>query len=124
MLSAIERTFGITEESRISNDFIVSHPNPMWDVRDFDPVTQLPSYMAWCVEHGNGDGNLICAGTINALAEAGRSKNPEIAHTSFKFSCNDQQKFLVVQFLYWCLGNLEHEDDDQIVRAIKQWSGG
>ncbi len=121
MYLEIIEIFGINEENQINDEFIESHADPMWEITDFEPIKYLPSYMVWCVRNGNRDGNLVCAGTINAIAESGRSRSPNITHLNFKYRCTEQQKLIVARFLIWCLYNLSYEDENQIKRSIKQW---
>ena len=123
MYSEIAEAFHLSENNVISEDYICSHPDPMGDISDLEPLQYMPSYMAWCVQNRDMDGNLICMYTINALAEFGRCKNPDLTYLAFKFRCSPEQKQAVIGFLNWSLANLPLENKEQIGRAIKQWSG-
>ena len=105
----------------ITSEFILKNPDLMWLKNKEDLLVLVPSYILWCTRNRDSNGNLVIDGTINALAEYGRSKKEEIEHLNFKFSCKPNQREVVYSFLKWCLDEELLVDEEQIERAIKHW---
>ena len=93
----------------------------LWIKDKIDLMVYVPNHMLWCLKNKDLDGNLVSSYTISALAEFGRSKNPEYEHLNFKFLCNDKQQEVVYRFLNWCLLNLLLCNKEQLLRTIKRW---
>ncbi|WP_295421299.1 hypothetical protein [Sulfurovum sp.] len=116
----IKSAFNLTDENIISDDFIQDNNDLMWIKKDIDLLVYIPSYMNWCLQHKERNGNLVCDYTINALAEHGRAKeNSE--NLNFKYLCNKTQRGMVYNFLVWCKNTLKDCNEVQIERALKHW---
>jgi hypothetical protein len=105
----------------VSDEFISNNTSVLWLKEDVDFMVYVPSYMLWCLKNKDDEGSLVFDNTISALAEFGRSKNPQMPHLNFKFLCNDRQKELVCRFLNWCRSDLMLNYGEQLDRAIKNW---
>ena len=111
------KEFGVSEP--LSDEIIAANTAPLFDLDD-DVFLIIPSYMAWCLKHDHSDGNIVIDGTISALSELGRVKEPSNSYSRFKFECTEHQRILIVEFLEWCL-KIEPLMHEHTERAIKQW---
>jgi hypothetical protein len=118
--SRIRTAFSLNENI-VSDEFISHNTSVLWLKEEVDYMVYVPSYMLWCLKNKDDEGSLVFNDTISALAEFGRSKNPQIIHLNFKFLCDDRQKKLVCQFLKWCRSDLLLIYEEQLDRAIKSW---
>jgi len=118
--SQIADGFDLSEETIISDKFIIENDDLMWLKIEIDHMVYVPSYMLWCIRNKDKDGNLVCDYTISALAEYGRVKSTN-NNAHFKFRCSTEQRELVCLFLSWCEYNLDFCNVEQIQRSIKQW---
>jgi hypothetical protein len=82
----------------------------------------VPAYMGWCSRNSHRPAELVHDYTLRSLAEFGRSKNPKIAHLSFKHTCSAEQKEVVAKFLRWCLDPALLLDRKQVERSLKRWT--
>src|SRR3990170_2209665 len=89
--------------TEVPNSFIEANPDISGLTQPVDLRVIVPAYMIWCVRNADEHGTLIPDFTVEALAEFGRAKNPEIAHLNFKHTCSPQQRAIVAEFLRWCL---------------------
>ncbi|GAB2886032.1 hypothetical protein GCM10027046_13130 [Uliginosibacterium flavum] len=105
----------------LTPEFIEQHPNLM-EIRGAAPdvMSTVPAYMLWCAAHP-GDTSLITDWTVNALAEFGRSKDPQSAWLNFRFRCTQEQRQVVVCFLEWSLNETPFLNEKQIERARRNW---
>jgi hypothetical protein len=115
------RTAFSLNETIVSDEFISSNADILWLKERVDYLVYMPSYMLWCIKNLDDQGSLVFDHTIRALAEFGRSKNPQLKHLGFKFICNARQKAVIYQFLIWCQSNLFSYHEEQLDRAIKNW---
>jgi len=118
--SQIKHGFDLSDETIISDKFIVENDDLMMIKPGIDEMIYIPSYMLWCIKNKDKDGNLIGDYTIRTLAEFGRVKNSN-NNIHFKFRCTTEQRDLVCLFLSWCESNLVFCNVEQIQRSIKQW---
>lgn len=118
---AIKDAFFTDNSEPIDDKFIEANTDITWQNQSTDLMNLVPSYMLWCVRNRDLNGNLIIDGTVNALSEYGRSKNPNIEHLNFKFLCNSKQRSVVLMFLQWCLTEDLLVNEVQVQRACKHW---
>ncbi|MCW9027897.1 MAG: hypothetical protein OQJ80_03105 [Kangiella sp.] len=118
---AINDAFFTDGATPTDDDFIEANTDITWQNERTDLINLVPSYMLWCARNRDVDGNLVIDYTVNALAEYGRSKNPNIEHLNFKFLCSSKQKLVVLQFLQWCLAEELLVNEVQVQRACKHW---
>ncbi len=118
----IRTAFFRGEDPSISEEFIRSNEDLMWLKEEVDLTKYVPSYMYWVTRNGTDENGLVSDHTLAALAEYGRCKDGDIKHLNFKHLCNPSQKEVVINFLKWCQTHLLLSDNEQISRAIKQWS--
>jgi len=116
----IKDTFNLTGSNILSDDFIQNNDDILLLEKDIDLLIYIPSYMNWCYQNKEKDGNLICDFTINALAEHGRAKD-NTSLLNFKYLCNNTQKELVYHFLLWCQNTFKFCNKTQIKRSLKHW---
>lgn len=110
----------VSDEPIINDSFIISNQNLMELEENINYLKYVPSYMLWCIK--NKDSELVDEYTINALAEYGRSKSKENTYLNFMHCCSIEQKLVVIQFLEWCKKEIDTTDNNQISRAISNWS--
>ncbi|BCD96478.1 hypothetical protein [Marinagarivorans cellulosilyticus] len=118
---AIQEAFFPDGSVPIDDEFIEENADIAWLNEKMSLLILVPSYMLWCTRNRDSNGNLVVDGTVNALAEYGRSKKPEIEHLSFKFLCNSTQREVVLKFLQWCLTEELLVNEEQVQRACKHW---
>jgi hypothetical protein len=118
---AIKEAFFTDDLVPTDDEFIEANTDITWQNERTDLMNLVPSYMLWCVRNRDSNGNLVIDGTVNALSEYGRSKNPNIEHLNFKFLCNSKQRSVVLNFLQWCLTEELLVDEVQVQRACKHW---
>ncbi len=119
--NAIREAFFPDGSAPIEDEFIEKNTDITWLPGKIDLLGWVPSYMLWCARNRDANGNLVIDHTVNALAEYGRSKNPDIEHLNFKFLCNPKQRDVVLNFLQWCLTEELLVDKEQVRRACKNW---
>jgi hypothetical protein len=105
----------------IEDEFIESNPDIAWLNEKVDLLSLVPCYMLWCARNRDANGNLVIDGTVNALAEYGRSKNLKLDHLNFKYLCTSTQKEVVLKFLQWCLTEELLGNEEQVRRTCKNW---
>jgi len=121
MIEALQEAFPSLSERGLSEEYIQTHPDPVWDVPPVPLIQAIPSYMAWCVEHSSEEDELVFEGTIRALNEYSRAKGPDAEWMNFRFSCNPKQVSAVVAFLRWCQSCLLLDYEPVLSRAIGNW---
>ena len=121
MILDIKHVFNLADENIISDNFIQKNDDAVWLEGGIDLLIYIPSYMNWCYEHKEKDGNLICDYTINAIIENGRAKKDN-KNYNFKYLCNAEQRAMVYDFLIWCSFNLNWCDKVKIERSLKYWN--
>jgi hypothetical protein len=105
----------------LSDGYIESHPDPIWDIPPIPLIRAIPLYMLWCVEHKSEEGELRFDNTISALNKYARARRPSVEWQDFRFSCTVKQVAAVKSFLYWCQSELLLDYDPILSRAIKNW---
>lgn len=121
MIEILKEAFPSLVEKGLSEEYIKDHPDPVWDVPPLPLIQAIPLYMAWCVEHSSEEGELVIEGTISALNEYSRAKDPRAEWQNFKFSCNAEQITAVIDFLRWCHSCLLLDYEPALSRAINNW---
>lgn len=107
----------------LSDDYIASHPDLMWDIPPIPLIRAVPLYMLWCVEHEQEEGELVFGYTIAALNKYSRATSPNIEWQNFRFSLTTEQIDAVKLFLHWCESTLKQNYEPMLSRAIKNWGG-
>jgi len=108
--------------SGLSDLFIEDNPDLSLVEASVGLQVVVPAYMAWCTRNGHRPEELVHDYTLRALAEFGRSKNPAVAHLSFKHTCSARQRQVVTRFLRWCLEPELLLHVEQVKRSLKHWS--
>lgn len=104
----------------VTTAFIEKHTDIMWMREPFDLLALVPVYMLWCCTAEDRT-SLVFDGTLRALAEYGRSKNPGILHLNFRFLCSPAQKAAVLKFLEWIKAEKILVDEAQLSRTLRNW---
>ena len=107
----------------LTDAFIETNPDVLWEKIPVDVHVAVPAYMAWCARNCHRPAELVHDYTIRALAEFGRSNNPAVTHLNFKHKCTPQQKHVVLQFLQCYLDPRLLVDTRQVARSLKRWAG-
>ena len=121
LLDQIKKAFPSVVEKDLSDEYIRTHTDPMWDTPPIPLIRAIPLYMLWCVEHSSEENELIFDYTISALNKYARAKTPDIEWQNFRFHCTPEQIEAVKAFLYWCQTSLSHDYEPTLSRAIKNW---
>lgn len=108
-------------ERKVTSDQILENPDPM--MCDFGvPLSKvIPCYLQFCLDNPAHD-SLVCLHTVNALAEYGRATKPNNDYLNFKYQCSESQKTTIAEFLRWSKGAPSFEDEDQVDRALRNWT--
>ena len=106
----------------VSNDFILNNQNIMELEENIDLFKYVPSYMIWTIKNSDEYEELVDGYTINTLAEYGKTKSIDNPYLNFMHLCNKKQKLAVIKFLKWCSRELSLVDENQIERALRNWS--
>ena len=121
MREELINAFPSVAEKELSDEFIEENYGLLWIDPNLPLIKAVPLYMLWCIDHETEEGKLVFEETINALNEYSREKNQNNRSLGFKFSCNEIQQKVVVQFLQWCKSNLMLDYEPSLSRAIKNW---
>ncbi len=121
MRERLIEAFPSLKDKELSDEYIESHPDLMWDVPELPLINAVPLYMLWCLEHSADEGSLVIENTIGALNKYARAKDPSVTSQNFVFSCTQHQKAIVQEFLYWCEDTLILDYEPMLSRAIKNW---
>ena len=121
MRSELIEAFPSLTEGELSDDYIASHPDPIWDIPPIPLIRAIPRYMLWCVEHKSEEGGLVFDNTIAALNKYARAKSPSVEWQDFRFAVTAKQIEAVKSFLQWCQSDLVLDYDPTLSKAIKNW---
>tara|TARA_R110001599_G_C11753787_1_gene609370 strand:- start:111 stop:509 length:399 start_codon:yes stop_codon:yes gene_type:complete len=121
MRKELIQAFPSTTLAELSDDYIESHPDLMWDIPEIPLIRAVPLYMLWCIKHPTKECELVFDNTISALNKYARAKSPDNASQDFKFVCSQEQINAVINFLNWCKTSLVFDFEPTLSRAIKNW---
>lgn len=121
MREELIKSFPSLAEKELSDDYILSHTDLMWDIPSTPLISAVPLYMLWCIDNSSDEGELVFDNTISALNKYARAKDAENIANNFRFTLSGIQIQTVINFLFWCSNNLMLDYDPTLSRAIKNW---
>ena len=121
MREELIKSFPSLAEKELSDEYILSHTDLMWDVPAIPLINAVPLYMLWCVDNSSNEGELVFDNTISALNKYARSKESEDNANDFRYTLTNKQLQTVINFLIWCSKNLMLDYEPSLSRAIKNW---